>query len=95
MACVGEADSGSGDMVIGGTAGSSGDIMGLTSDVFRPTEVFWHIKISSLFLNGSLVRMAQVFKIVSLPPFLLQEMSPPGVAGIHQKTWRRRCLPGS
>ena len=42
------------------------------------------------------MRMAQVFRIlVSLPLFLLQEMSLPGVADIRQKTWRHCCLLGN
>lgn len=48
MACDGEADSGSGDRVGDGMAASSGDIIGLTSVVFRPTEVFCHRRICPL-----------------------------------------------
>lgn len=85
--------------MVDGTAGSSGGIMGATSVVFRLTEVFCHVKIRLfLLLYKSVVRTAQVpvFRIlVSLPPYLLQEMSLPGVADIHQKKWRRRCLLGN
>lgn len=45
ITCVGDPDSESGDWLVDGTAGSSGDIMGTTSVVLRLTEVFCHVKI--------------------------------------------------
>lgn len=96
IAGAGDPDSGPGDWLVDGPAGSSGDIMGATSVVFRPTEVFCHAKTGSFWWwwwwwcrSG----MAQVLRMSS-PPVPLQERSLPGAADTHRKTWRRRCLLG-